>query len=74
MGTREYKRLAMKEIIFKSFSLGFNVLEKERWGWGKSLCDLQTSKRKGNLKKNSDCMWQSSSNLIVQEVGRIISL
>lgn len=32
MGERNYKRVAIKEIIFKSLSLGFNVLGKERWG------------------------------------------
>lgn len=53
MGERHYKRVAMKEIICKPLSLGFHVLEKERWGRGKSLCNLKTSKRKGNLKKKA---------------------
>ena len=30
-GKRSYKRVAIKEIISKLLSLGFNVLEKERW-------------------------------------------
>lgn len=30
-GKRNYKRVAIKEIIFKSLSLGFKVLGKERW-------------------------------------------
>lgn len=73
MGKRNYKRVAIKEIIFKSFSLRFTVLEKERQGWGKSLCNLWTSKRKGNFLLVV-IVCGSSSNSIDQEVGSMILL
>lgn len=31
-GKRNYKKVAIKEIIFKSLSFGFNVLEKKKVG------------------------------------------
>lgn len=73
MEKRNYKRVTIKEIIFKSFSLRYNVLEKERWGWGKSLYNLWTSERKDNFILVV-IVCGSSSNSIVQEVGSMILL
>lgn len=71
---RNYKRVAIKEIVFKSFSLRFNVLKKERWGWGKSLCNLWASKGKGNFFFLVVIVCGGSSNSIVQEAGSMILL
>lgn len=68
-GEKEYKRVAIKEILSKLPSLGFDVIEKERWSGGNSLCNLRTSKRKGNFKKKN-----RDRNSIVQEVGSMILL